>query len=697
MDRRAPLAPAGGAVARVSVLGGNWVRWIVLAIMGGLLGLYVLLHSPARFAIAGLLHAETRGCYFCADAWSSMADPLSGLALVATAILSGWALSAAFSGTAEERVLVFGLSALALISVPAAAIGNIGYFLSLPLLRAPAGPLLAASPAALVLAVALAYGWRPRIARVSIARPPALILLFGFIAGGLQVVSVAISLAHPPNSGDALSYHAPLAIYLWRDGNLGKFLERAPDIWALAHPGAAELWYGLLGMIAGESLADLGQVPFAWLGAVAVFSFARRLGLRRGAALLAGSAFLLAPMTVLQVAAQPNDILCAALLMAVVALASAPTREWNWSRLIALGAGMGLVATTKLALLPAVAGVGVFIAGALIQRAHRSAGAGYVLSRLALSSLAFLAVVSPWWIRNIVHYGNPLFPAALPVVGRGVFVAGFGPIDISFVPGAAAWPLYPALEAHDDRSGFGALLLVGMLPGLIYLISRRRTAPVALYAVVTAVMLPAWWIETLHEPRFLLGLVGLGFAFVPWALVAVPRSVRRWGAVLLGLAALVSALVTVDQGLLPLARQPIARDAFYDQVWAVDAAATDLPENEALLLNTGYAPLTVPEYAAFYPLLGPTQSRLVLPIEGESSTDAIINHMRSMGIRYAYVLASPSNRAVVEAKYNRADFELVHSSSIVQGGLSGARRNLFRLATPAEESSGTTRYLFHLR
>src|SRR5207247_1573158 len=203
-----------------------------------------------------------------------------------------------------------------------------------------------------------------------------------------------------------------------------------------------------------------------------------------GAAGLAAGAFLLAPMVVMQSTTQANDVAGGGLLMATIALACAPGATWPAGRLGWLGLGLGLTATTKLALLPCLPGV----------------------------------------------------------------------------------------------------------PRLVLAARRGRRQPIFLYGLVAAFMLPAWWMLTMHEPRFLLAFFGLGCAFLPWSLLAVPRPQRRMGSALLAGAAVFSALVTFDQGLLPLARQPGARAEFYDCVWGVDPLVTSLPEHEGLLHHTGYGP-----------------------------------------------------------------------------------------------------------
>ena len=93
---------------------------------------------------------------------------------------------------------------------------------------------------------------------------------------------------------------------------------------ALANSVTSELRYGLLRIVGGEGLSDLGQRPFAILERLAVGASTRRLGLGRSAAWLEFGAFLLASMVIMQSITQANDISRTALMMATIAPVCAP-------------------------------------------------------------------------------------------------------------------------------------------------------------------------------------------------------------------------------------------------------------------------------------------------------------------------------------------------------------------------------------
>jgi hypothetical protein len=649
------------------------LRRAVLPLMTVLLAGYVVAHSPVLGWLGRGLGIHLGRCYFVCGGWVAGGDGASmaaGWLLLLAAAGAAWVLAGHPWAASYERPLWFALAWLALVAVPSAALGAIGWAVGVPLLRPPLGPMLAAAPALLVLALERAH-WRDA-PRPRLRAPRGLVALFATVAGVLLATTVAITLSHPPTGYDALSYHAPLAVYFWRDGDIGALLERTPWAWALAHPGAAELWFGLLRLAAGERVASLGQLPFALLGSAAVYAFALRLGIGRGGARLGAAAFLLAPIVVLQAGSQVNDLAAGALLMTGVTLAAAPVPAWSGWRLAAVGLALGLAVTTKLAALPAVIAVAGYVA--VVGGKHRRWRA------LAPGILAGLVAVAPWWARNLALYGNPIFPAALPLIGRGYVVGDFVKKDAWFVPTPLAWPLYPWVEPHSDMSGFGAVFAVAAVAGLLVALRwSRRREPLVLYGVTALVALPAWWILTQHEPRLLLGVFGPAFAFVGWALAAVPTVRRRGAVVLVGAAAIFSALVTLDQALRPLARQPVDRAEFYDRVWNVDSVAAGLPAREGLLSHTGFARLS---YASDYALLGRGLDRLLYVVDGEMPADSIVATMRRARVRYAYLPAGPEAADLVRRMYPADRFELVHRSLGTGEKLGDITRYLFRLRAP---------------
>jgi hypothetical protein len=406
------------------------------------------------------------------------------------------------------------------------------------------------------------------------------------------------------------------------------------------------------------------------LGSAAVYAFALRVGGGRGGARLGAAAFLLAPIVVLQTGTQVNDLAAGALLMSAVALAAAPVTAWSSYRLAAVGLALGLAVTTKLAALPAV----VAVAGYVIVAGRRQP------RTLVPVVLAGLIAVAPWWIRNLVLFGNPIFPAALPLVGRGYVVGDFVRKDNWFVPSPLAWPVYPLVEPHSDMSGFGAVFAAVALVGLVVaVVRRRRLGPLLLYGVIVVVAVPAWWRLTQHEPRLLLGVFGLGFAFVGWALGAVPRERRR-----------VAVAITAGGGRLLGAGDagPGAAPAGPRSVGTGRVLRSGLEHRFSGGGPAGRRAAAKSHRVRSAQLcqrLPPARTlpwRQLYVVDGDLPTDSIVAVMHRSGIRYAYLPAGPDAAEAVSRMYPASRFELVRQSAGSGEKLEDVRRYLFRLRSP---------------
>jgi hypothetical protein len=673
-DRGRPMTRStGGIVTRVARAG--LLVGTILAIAA-----YVVLHSPLRTVLARIAGRPGASTYFSGSGLSlgAIMDPAVALLVLGAAFVAAMATTAALAPPGPERPLVFGVLTIAFVVVPAAWVGMVASWTGTPLLRPPIGPTLTSIPGLIVAGLFLARGWRPTLTVPS--RPGGTSLAGVVGVAGVVVVgaSAFLGLTRPPTGFDALAYHAPMAVYFWRDGNLVDLLDRSPYGFAMAHPGSAELWFGLLRVGFGEGLANTGQLPFALLGSSAVFAFARRLGLSVRNAILGAAAFLLAPIVAMQSGVQLNDLAASALLMGAMALASAPLALWTASRAAVTGLALGLAVTTKVAMVPGAVAVILFLAPAAWRAVRASESRSWAAT--AALTLAIALAVAPWWIRNGARFGNPLYPAALPFVGRGVVVGDFGTNDHRYIPSPAAWPLYPLLESHSEASGLGLLFAAGALPGLAVTLGSRRRRPLALFGVVAVLALPAWWRLTPHDPRFLLPLLGLAFAFTSRSLTVVPRPYRHWGAAVLGAGAVFSAAVTLDTALLPRWREPADRAAYYGEVWGIDPRLTTQDEPTVLLYHMGYANLS---YAGDYPLLGPSLDRALYTMDAGASTGDVVGLMRRFGVQFAYVPASGDAMSQVVATYQPEHFELVHRSRVESGPLAGTFRSLFRLRTEA--------------
>ncbi len=207
---------------------------------------------------------------------------------------------------------------------------------------------------------------------------------------------------------------------------------------------------------------------------------------------------------------------------AYLALALAWLQRWwrapRWQYALLIGLAMGASCCVK------YLSVGFILAPILLVMALR-VFAGHRRARLGQIGLAMTAAIvlfSPWLIRNLALTGNPLFPLATDLLGRGHWtpeeqkrwIQGHRPGDHPPVPQPSV-PLPPRDESGrlgqfvgglTDKLFNPALMVAGLLSaGWALLAWRRRrwSFPAALGLVLTA-QLGVWALAT-HRmpPRFL--------------------------------------------------------------------------------------------------------------------------------------------------------------------------------------------------
>ena len=619
----------------------------VVALVALTLVAYILAHSPVRASCRVLC-------------WTpELTEMLSAVWLLGAALAGAWAAAASHPSLAGlERGVTFGVVAYGLVVIPAAILGWIGDRADLHILRPPLGPVLLSVPALLVVAWAVRRGWRPTRPRWSLPELTPLLAVVLAVGGVVFLLTSAIAVRYPLTGHDELGYHAPLAVLFWRTGSLSAFVTDFPTAWPYLHPGSAELYQGLLLLIGGEPLAALGQVPFALLGAVGVALFARRLGLGPGSAFLSGSLFLFAPMVLLQGGQLRNDVIAGALVIAAFSLAVAAPERWTIHRWGLIGLTAGLAAATKLSVLPAIAAL--FLVVAIDPPvAHASdpptGGPRPALDR-GLPGGGRALVAAQRGARR-----QPGLPGGIPFIVKGEVDSDTPTKDNAFVPDERLWPLYPLLEDHSPPSGFGVPFAILILPALLAGAVRARRRPMLAVGVLAVVAIPAWWFLTRHEPRMLLGLAGLGFACLPFALVIAGRAWRMAMYVLLTTAVILSGVITVTTQLAEDAARPMDRVAFYDTQWLVLPDALRLPESEPIVLDDQ---CSVRFQNRVYPFLGTGRDRPVARLRCSADLERVDQVLQRLGGRYVYASIRQGSEAVLDARYPADRFELVARDTV---------------------------------
>lgn len=276
---------------------------------------------------------------------------------------------------------------------------------------------------------------------------------------------------------------------------------------------------------AGMYLAQLMHLAFVVLSALAVYTFALRIG-SRASAVVAALAVASVPWLT-QLAAIAYDeggfLLYGTLAIGWAMLGVSEAR--NRRRRFALaGLFAGLACGVKLTAVPEVLVATAFAAGVVLfvrtRRVPAEKREPWLVAGL-IFLLAGAAAFAPWMARNSVWAGNPLFPEATQLLGHGQFT----PVQAerwerAHAPRADQHSLAPRLDAFGHQVAgswqYGFLIIPLALIGVVL----GFRSPAAWFVFALLGMLTIFWIGFTHlEGRFfILGvpLCGLLVAHIEW-------------------------------------------------------------------------------------------------------------------------------------------------------------------------------------
>lgn len=325
-------------------------------------------------------------------------------------------------------------------------------------------------------------------------------------------VAAARGLIAPPLAWDALTYHLVHAARYVQTGGLGAV--DAPGAWGYYEyfpPSGEALWaWAMLPSRSDALLAAAGLAVWA-SAALAVYALVRELGGTRpraflGAVLVAGSPSVGGFVTSTYV-----DPLVVSLFAATTLFLARAARTGAAGDLLLAGAAAGVCASTKHSGLALLA----LLAFALPAAALGAPGpARERLRGLAYAALAAAAAALPHYVRTLAETGNPVYPAALGLLGLAgneayvTVVAGTG----APLPAIRdlAWRMFlapgTAIQAplHLGPAALAALVAAPAgLPALLRSARGRRVVAwlAASSAIVVAALLSpdargiveAWW------------------------------------------------------------------------------------------------------------------------------------------------------------------------------------------------------------
>jgi len=339
---------------------------------------------------------------------------------------------------------------------------------------------------------------------------PGGVLAFAMFAATIVVGMFAVRAAYPALDYDALTYHLHFPAQWLRAERILLIDTPFGDAAPAYAPANGELWFAWLmspfvGATPGEfvfklagldALAKVGQFPFLALAALSLLLLSRRLGRGEWPIYLPALTFIFVPWAFVQATGANVDLMMAACLLASLALAIEYAHEPRSAYAVLAGAALGLAAGVKFLALAYAPLLALPSLGLFWKHGRARAGLAWALPLLVCSA--------PWYLRNWIVAGNPLFPADFlwfaGAYGRAAMLAS--PFHAPNLPAAMA----VTMQAYGVW--FVPLGVGGIIVGLSFL--RRRGPWRAVGWIAPAALL--WhfvFVPYSSQDRFLLWAVGL--------------------------------------------------------------------------------------------------------------------------------------------------------------------------------------------
>jgi hypothetical protein len=545
--------------------------------------------------------------------------------------------------------VIVGIAGLALRNLsPAALLGLTFAYLGAVLLlvrrRRPSRPLrerLRAGRSAIREALA----WLP--AALAAALVAATLAWRVVLAVRLPVVDVA-----------GWQYHL-VTVDVWLQSN--QIVRVSQNTWTDGWPAGGELlttW--LAAFTRTQAFAGFtGLLPIP-LGMVAVAGLARAFGANRRSALLGGLLFGMTPALLALAGTSYVDPATTAAVIATWWLGLRLFRERERATALLFGIAAGLAAATKdtsiFLIAPILAGVFVAEARELIAGEHAGSPWRRLLSpaaqRLWLWFLPLLALGAPWYVKDLLIHGNPIYP-----IGVGP-LAGLPPDAFANVPRrlqgltwveqvvrtwTADWQLfrYP----YNVRPGGYGRAWLAILPlalaGTALLWGSRRWLALGLVVAAGAVgyvALPSAWYA-----RYTLFLPALALSLAAVALGRLRgRPANLAGLVVVGLAAVSLAAANLAPNIdIPLPHGRLARVTGYVSfvLTAPESRRADVDIaahcRQFDVLPTGDTVAATRSYFAPHAIVGQELQRtLAQPVDDTTSPVELVASMRTRAAQW---------------------------------------------------------------
>ncbi|MBL9077913.1 MAG: hypothetical protein JNL08_10445 [Planctomycetes bacterium] len=288
----------------------------------------------------------------------------------------------------------------------------------------------------------------------------AVLVVFGFV--------LQLQLRYTIQDADSMWYHLVMAGSWVETGSIAP-IDAIPLI-GRAYPGFRQALVAFAALPFGhEHLALVGAFDFVLL-ALSIYAVARVAGSGRTLALAVAVYGTTTPVVMGAFSTQGNDLSLASHLLLSVLFLGRFLETGDRRKALLAGLALGALASIKFS------GPGYAVIAAITAVAMygwRRARDWRALLQLA-GAAALLA--GPWYLRNLIVFGNPLYPARVQVGGHVLFGGPLG--SDYFTPSTLGWNVRPLLDnLHHFPEAHGWLVPIVLLAPLALAAVALRRGP----------------------------------------------------------------------------------------------------------------------------------------------------------------------------------------------------------------------------
>jgi hypothetical protein len=335
------------------------------------------------------------------------------------------------------------------------------------------------------------------------------------------IVTAVNQVRYTVTEADSMWYHLPMVAEWIRSGSI--WPKESIALLGRAYPGFRESVLTFLSLPSHhEHLALLGILELPLLG-LTIGALASHFSGNQALIVSASSYVITAPVVVSALTTQKNDLslgIFFGLSVYYVLLTAGSRRKGD---AILCGCALGALAATKFSGMIYAGSIPVIIG--LLDFAERKLTAAKTIIPFMTWAIMFataLLVGGLWYLRNVISYGNPLYPAEFGV-GSWIFLKG--PLSRSALASQTlGWNIWPLIKnGRHFVEAFGVLIpliALGVIALGLAFICAGRTVQLALLPLLLSFFC---FIAFLQQP---FNLPNFGFVYnmrylIPWFLISV--------------------------------------------------------------------------------------------------------------------------------------------------------------------------------